>query len=849
MTYQSGKAVATYELDISQARRAAQELKTLFAGLKADAAALGQAAARPQSGGASARQFGPTAQDTAQISAYANAQARLVQIENTGANALRGLTQAEQIYKQALTQVNTNSIEAIRLQTQLAQVQNRIANISGGGGQILPRSLENFGPQALQQIQSGLLGVIGPAALVTAGFSAATKTVESFVEAFKFKAELDQNTASITAQLRGVRDSGQAFQQAAAFADKYKVTQEDTTTAIQASVPLLRQSKSSLTDVLTVLSQLQVLKPEQGIQGAAFALAELQGGQSRSLATRFNIPIAKATEMKNEIIKGGDAVKILGDYLDKAGIGAEALETRTKGAAGAMNDLAIAQERLKLAQAELATGPGVNFIEAFSAAIGDLTKSLGGGGGSIFKNNTALIEANAGALVAFQATLVRTGDFERALAVAAETRAQIYRDLGPVTGRLSAATDRLKDDTVGLTDAMRGSGSAISEELQKKIDSTIETAGLAQQQKQLDADSRAAAVGMLGAGDQALILAKKYGIATEQAQFLINQQQQLSNATALADQRKGEQTGTDLTAKQFDAFSKLRRGREQEDAADAKRAADKAKSEAAQVRSAQDALNLARARTKEQKIAELQRQQSATTDQAEKLRLQAQIEQERQAKVAGAGRVSAAVTTADQLLRTEENSQAQLLKAQREGIERLRDQQEDFDVSKSRKQEDEAKKIRRLFAEGKRAEAAREQADFVLSQKRDQEDFDRQKRRTVRNNAESTGDITGRTDLTQEQIGRRAALRGVKNAGIAGDVTPLAAPTPAGFAQASAQGAPPSVITLKVQIAPSAVQIDGHTIVEMTWPEFEQRVDTALAEDLNIIIPSTQNQNALGGSR
>src|SRR5262249_10839744 len=137
---------------------------------------------------------------------------------------------------------------------------------------------------------------------------------------------------------------------------------------------------------------------------------------------------------------------------------------------------------------------------------------------------------------------------------------------------------------------------------------------------------------------------------------------------------------------------------------------------------------------------------------------------------------------------------------------------------------------------------------FALEQRRSQEDFDRERRRTVRNNAEATGDIEGRTDLRQTQIERRAALRGVRPAGAvttsgaAGQ--PLAVSLPPSGAEQQ-----PQPITLRVQIAPTQVQIDGHTIVELTWPEFEQRVDTALASDLNIIVPAAQNQTAMGGSR
>ena len=190
------------------------------------------------------------------------------------------------------------------------------------------------------------------------GFSSAIgageKVIESFVEAFKFKAELDASRTSITALLTGVRDSNQVFNDAAAFGQKFKLTQAEITTAIQATIPVMRQSKASTEEILTTLARLQVLKPEEGIKGAAFALSELAGGQIRSLETRFNVPAEKANEMKKQIEGGADAIKVLSDYLTSAGVGMDALEAQTKGAAGAMKDLAKAQEDLKLAQAEFA---------------------------------------------------------------------------------------------------------------------------------------------------------------------------------------------------------------------------------------------------------------------------------------------------------------------------------------------------------------------------------------------------------------------------------------------------------------------------------------------------------------
>jgi hypothetical protein len=63
--------------------------------------------------------------------------------------------------------------------------------------------------------------------------------------------------------------------------------------------------------------------------------------------------------------------------------------------------------------------------------------------------------------------------------------------------------------------------------------------------------------------------------------------------------------------------------------ADSNAAAAKAAREAAQLQDAQNALALSRAKTSAARIAELRRQQAATSDPAEKIRLQQQIEEER----------------------------------------------------------------------------------------------------------------------------------------------------------------------------------------------------------------------------
>lgn len=575
--------------------------------------------------------------------------------------ALKGPIGAADSLKQHLQNaVAIDPRQAVSAINQIIALEKRAANDLGPA---LPRTLEEFGSGAIDQFKAGLLGVVGPAALVTGGIAALTATARSFKEAFEFKAELDSNRASISAQLIGIRDSGEAFKEAGVFAEKYKLTQEDTTTAIQASVPLLRQSKASLTDVLTVLAQLQVLKPEQGIQGAAFALAELQGGQTRSLATRFNIPIAKANELKQEIQHGGDAVQVLGTYLDNAGIGADALAVRTQGVAGALNDAKIAAENLKIAQGKIAESAGGIFItEGVARQFQGLANLLNGDAIPAIQASGKEFNISAQGALAY-ATAIASGkssvDASAAANLAAAAATNSYADAQRNGG----------GGTFEFIDAVHASTNALSEEAKKKLESTINAASLADEQKQLASDSTLAAQGLLGAGDQALLLVEKYGIAADSAQFLINQQQKLSNATALADQRKGEQTGTDLSAAQFDKFSKLSRTRNNEIADEKKKADDKAKQDQQRLNDLQNQNRLINAKTSAQKIAELERQKGATNDVIKRQELQNQIDQERQSgSKAKAPKGLSATDRADVNLTNDLNAQLQILLDKQKGL-------------------------------------------------------------------------------------------------------------------------------------------------------------------------------------
>jgi hypothetical protein len=252
----------------------------------------------------------------------------------------------------------------------IISVETQAARLSNSG-----TFFQQFGASAA----SSLTSIVGPAALATGAITGLIAVGQSFAGAFQFKAALDASTLSIDAQLKGLRDSAQVWSEATTFANTYKLTTQETTEAIQASVGVLRVSKSSVEDVLGVLARLQVLSPEQSLQEAALAVKALASGDITSLVGRFEVSRNVANQMKQEILGGADAVQVLSKFLGDSGVGMDVLKTKTEGASGALRDLAIAQENVTKAQGEIATsGTGVAAVQLYAQAWQGLANLLRG---------------------------------------------------------------------------------------------------------------------------------------------------------------------------------------------------------------------------------------------------------------------------------------------------------------------------------------------------------------------------------------------------------------------------------------------------------------------------------------
>lgn len=430
--------------------------QTIGAGLTA-AAAQGQAGLNGLRGSFDVLSA-TEARAEAQTIRTAQAHARALAAEGDRAGGVRVLTQA------------LNDSHGISEQMTYS-VQAQIANLERGA-----TAAEGYGAA----LAGGLTSIVGPAAVATAAIGAVVGAAESFKEAFVFNAQLEANTKSIEIQLNGVRDTGQALAQAQAYAEKYKLTQEEVNEAMVASVPVIRQSTASMEDILGVFDRLQVRQPGKTFSDAARAIGELQAGQYTSLNKIFNVPLEDAHQLSVEIKAGGDAVQLVSQYLTDSGLGMDALRSKTEGAMGALKDYTRQAEAFKIAQGNFAAGPGTGLLGGASAALADATRVLGGDGfGGIFKNFGALASSNAIALQIFSAELGRSGDVERSVAEAAAVRAAIYDEM---TGIQTNLTTRTKDDTAiirenNAANQDRVDVSKLTEQQLQSLQNALETTG------------------------------------------------------------------------------------------------------------------------------------------------------------------------------------------------------------------------------------------------------------------------------------------------------------------------------------------------------------------------------------
>jgi hypothetical protein len=416
----------------------------------------------------------------------AGAAERLGQAQMNTATSAQRLAQTT---AQAEAAQSRAAVAALRLEQAQARVAQAATN-SGIGA--LPRTFAGL----TTEMQSAATGMLS----FGAALGVAASVAQSFADAFTFKAQLDATTTSVNAQLKGVRDSGQVWSEASAFAQTYKLTQQETTEAISASIGVMRASKAPIEDVLGVLARMQVLSPEQSLQEAAIALKALASGDTTSLTTRFEVGRDVANQMKAEILGGADAVAVMSKFLGDTGIGMDVLAAKTTGAAGAIKDAAIASEQLKLAQAEFANGPGLAILQAQIEITRGATRALSGDWQAMGSALGTALADPVGPLTLLAGTLGITQAQAQAYAAQIRDTDAAQQDATSGGSQWAAATQQVTSAVDVAAQALAAQTAAIQADAGEALINEANTKVLSQAKLDLAAQAQAAANGVLTSG-------------------------------------------------------------------------------------------------------------------------------------------------------------------------------------------------------------------------------------------------------------------------------------------------------------------------------------------------------------
>jgi|GEM_PF-6930231 len=273
------------------------------------------------------------------------------------AERIAGVARVEAAEKAASSRTTTAELTGdARVEAERIRAANRIELLERrqapqNRGPALPRTFAGFTGGGLAQA-AGALGV------VSSLDEAVGKFGQYAAEGQRVQVALDQTRASLGALMGDQTRANGIFDRAITTGQELGFTQLDTAEAIRTSALIIRESQAPIEEIFNVLARLQVLSPEQGLEGAALAVKELAAGDIVSLRERFEVSASSANKLKAEIKAGGDAVLVLGRYLDQIGIGDGALEAQLQGAAGQQRAYNQAVEALGVAINDVVTSSG-----------------------------------------------------------------------------------------------------------------------------------------------------------------------------------------------------------------------------------------------------------------------------------------------------------------------------------------------------------------------------------------------------------------------------------------------------------------------------------------------------------
>lgn len=433
----------------------------------------------------------------------------------------------------ALTQITNLEKQAEAQALKLAKAQ---ATLSRGGIQEVTKSTTS-----LSSAFGSLSSTVG-----TFGIALGAAQIGRFaIDAGKSALSLRETENA----LRAVSGNALVYAEALRTARQQQVlfggSLEENIQGIQGLVITSRDTGANLKALVDLSQRLAIKSPEQGAGGSRIAIAEaFSEGNITSLSRRFEIPKDKIRELSNEALPAAQKIKILSDYLDSIGISSAAVAGKVDPTARSFRELGASAENAKISIGGLladalkpTADSATNILSIFDGTAQGFERA-GVGAANLFRTMQFLPPIQTEATTSTQELKKANDDGASGL----QRFASVILSTVPVIRLQATAFD---EDRVAVGRAQIASeqfSQAIRLEGAAKATTAAQTEQLTRFQAQLTADSANAANGLLGAGDQALILAQKYGIAVNVARELISQQRLIA-LEGLGTEARSERQG------------------------------------------------------------------------------------------------------------------------------------------------------------------------------------------------------------------------------------------------------------------------------------------------------------------
>lgn len=366
----SADAIAALRAIEQQGRQAAQTLQSRLV-------AAHTAAAQSSTRQATSLQ---RTQDT--MLRMAMAEARLASTTGDTAQAVR-------VLEQALQNVTERTRTVVQAQTMLARQQQQLTTTT--------RSMrENL--ERLAQVG----GLVSSAVFAVSTAFGASLLTGAAVEAGRLALELDNVQVSLRAIAGSQTLYNQALEQAAAFQRVYGGTLSENVALMQDFVMISKRTGAEMERLVETAQLLAIVKPEQGITGASYALSELLAGDLVSIVERFNLSRSAVREYLNEFRRTGDANRLLAginELLEKQGVTLDVVQQRAEALSATYNQLGASLERLQrnagqaLAEGFAPAARGLSFVlDTLAGAPTEVDRAVQSIGKQLLENATSFTE-------------------------------------------------------------------------------------------------------------------------------------------------------------------------------------------------------------------------------------------------------------------------------------------------------------------------------------------------------------------------------------------------------------------------------------------------------------------------